>query len=188
MPNLESTPMRLAVLSSSLLALAFAGCQTAPPSPPAASVPHAKLSSSHVDVDNDRTDIFRVLALDGRETIDATDMTPRTVEIDHSELVVAGKPAHVAVDARAFYTNAARRLFWDSMAVKGTIEFTPEADAVYVMRGSLTPDQSSVWIENGATHAIVGNRISIVGRGTANAAAAASAAEQSQASHPIGER
>ena len=168
--------MRLAVLSSSLLALAFAGCQTAPASPPVATLPHAKLTSSHVDVDSDRTDIFRVLAIDGRETIDATDMTPRTVEIDHSELVVAGKPAHVAVDARAFYTNAARRLFWDPMTVKGTIEFTPEADATYVMRGSLTPEAYAVWIENDATHAIVGNRLSVQGRAIAAAAAAASAA------------
>ena len=180
--------MRLVVLSPSLLALAFAGCQSVALNAPVDTVPHAKLSSSHVDVDNDRTDIFRVLAIDGRETIDPTDMTPRSVEIDHSELVAAGKPAHLTVDARAFYTNAARRLFWDPMAVKGTIEFVPEPDVTYVMRGSLTPDLSSVWIENGATHAIVGNRLSAVGRGTAAAAAAASAAELLQASHPIGER
>ena len=168
--------MRLAVLSSSLLALAFSGCQSVPVSPALDTIPHAKLTSSHNDVDNDRTDIFRVLAIDGRETIDATDLSPRSVEIDHSELVAAGKPAHVAVDARAFYSNAARRLFWDPMAVKGTIEFMPEADATYVMRGSLSLEVSSVWIENSATHAIVGNRISMPGRGAAAAAEAASAA------------
>ena len=166
--------MRLPVLSSSVLALActlaFTGCQGVALAPPVDALPHAKLASSHVDVDNDRTDIFRVLAIDGHETIDPTDLSPRSVEIDHSALVAAGKPVHLTVDARAFYTNTARRLFWDPMAVKGTIEFVPAADATYVMRGELTPDKSSVWIEDNATHEPVGRKISVPGRAASSAA------------------
>ncbi|HEY9023155.1 MAG TPA: hypothetical protein VIP05_02565 [Burkholderiaceae bacterium] len=179
--------MRPAALSLSLAMLAVAGCQSVPLAPEAAT-PHARLASSHVDVNDDRTDVFRVLAVDGRDVIDPTDLSSKSVEIDHTHVLVAGRPAHLSVDALAYYTNTARRLFWDAMRVRGTIDFVPAADATYVMRGELTPDRSSVWLEDAATHEVVGQKVSMVGRGIANAQAAASAAERTQASHPIGER
>ncbi len=168
--------MRLAVLSFPFLTLALAGCQGVAPTPDLKTVPHATLVSSHVDVDNDRTDIFRVLEIDGRSAIDPTDLSVKSVEIDHTELVAAGRNAHVAVDALAYYNNTGRRLFWDAMRIKGTIEFVPAPDTTYVIRGSLTPAVSSVWIENGATHQIVGNKVSAPGRGASAAEAAAEAA------------
>jgi hypothetical protein len=161
--------MRLAALSIPLLALA--GCQAFAPAPDLAAIPHTSLTSTHVDVDSDRTDIFRVLEIDGREVIDRTDLSVKGVEIDHRHLVATGRTAHVTVDALAYYGNAARRLFWDSMQVKGTIDFVPAADTVYLVRGSLTPERSSVWIENGATHEVVGSKLSAPGRGAAASAA-----------------
>ena len=122
-----------------------------------------------------------MLEVDGREVIDPTDLSIKSVEVDHSHLVAAGHGARVAVDALAYYGNGARRLFWDSMRIKGTIEFVPVAGATYVVRGALTPERSSVWIENGATHEVVGSKVSAPGRGaaaSAEAAAAASAAGQ----------
>jgi hypothetical protein len=174
--------MRPATLSLSLAVLAFAGCQSAPSAPDVATIPHAKLASSHIDVDKDRTDVFRLLAIDGREVIDSTDLSPRSVEIDHSQLLAAGRPARLTVDALAYYTNTMRRLMWDSMPIKGAIEFVPAADASYVVRGALTPEMSSVWVENAATHEVVG-KVSAPGRGASAAEmarAAASAAAQDE--------
>jgi hypothetical protein len=168
--------MRPAALSLSLIALAFAGCQTTPPAPDPATVPHAKIASSHVDVDGDRTDVFRLLEVEGRDVIDATDLSVKSVEVDHSQLLAAGRTAHLKVDALAFYGNPVRRLAWDAMRIKGTIEFVPLADASYVMRGSLTPELSSVWVENVATHEVVGKKVSAPGRGAAAAEAASAAA------------
>jgi hypothetical protein len=168
--------MRPAALSLSFIALAFAGCQTPSLAPDPATVPHARLASSHVDVDADRTDVFRLLEVDGRDVIDATDLTVKNVEVDHSHLLAAGRPAQLKVDALAYYSNPVRRLAWDAMRIKGTIEFVPVVDASYVVRGSLTPALSSVWIENVATHEVVGKKISAPGRGAAAAEAASAAA------------
>jgi len=179
--------MRPAVLSLSLAVLAVAGCQSVPLASDAAAA-HARLASSHVDVDNDRTDVFRVLAVDGRDVIDPTDMSPKSVEIDHTHVLVAGRPAHLSVDALAYYTNTARRLFWDSMRVRGAIDFVPAADATYVMRGELTPERSSVWLENAATHEVMGQKISAAGRAPTAAAAASAAAAIEDAKPKMGER
>ena len=164
--------MRLAILSFPLLTLALAGCQGVALAPDLKTQPHATLASSHVDVDNDRTDVFRVLEIDGRAMIDPTDMTAKNVEVDHSALLAAGRGTHVAIDALAYYNNTARRLFWDPMHVKGAIDFVPVDGASYVLRGSLTSEQYSVWIENAATHEVVGTKISAPGRASAAAGAA----------------
>ena len=159
--------MRLAVLSIPLLTLALAGCAAFAPLPDIAAMPHATLTNSHVDVDSDRTDTFRVLEIDGRSVFDGTDVNIKNVEIDQHNLVAAGRHARITVDALAFYGNAARRLFWDPMHVKGTIDFVPVADAAYVVRGSVALEVSSVWIEDAATHVVVGNMVSAPGRGAA---------------------
>jgi hypothetical protein len=168
--------MRPAVLSLPFAVLALAGCQSTSLAPDVATIPHATLASSHVDVDVDRTDVFRLLEVDGRDVIDATDLSVKSVEVDHSQLLAAGRTAHLKVDALAFYSNPVRRLAWDAMRIKGTIEFVPAADASYVMRGSLTPELSSVWVENAATHEVVGKKVSAPGRGAAAAEAASAAA------------
>ena len=171
--------MRPVLLSLSLVTLAVAGCQT-PSGPDPATVPHAMLSSSHVDIDSDRTDVFRLLEVDGRDAIDATDLSIKSVEIDHKQLLAAGRATQLKIDALAFYSNPVRRLAWDSMRIKGTIEFVPAVDANYVVRGALTPELSSVWVEDAATHAVVGKKLSAPGR-AASAAEAASAAAAADA-------
>jgi hypothetical protein len=172
--------MRPAFLSLSFVALAVAGCQSTSLAPDVATIPHARIASSHVDVDPDRTDVFRLLEVDGRDVIDATDLSVKSVEIDHTHLLAAGRAAQLKVDALAFYSNPVRRIAWDAMRIKGTIEFVPVADASYVMRGALTPELSSVWVENAATHEVVGKKLSAPGR-AASAAEAASAAAAAEA-------
>lgn len=173
--------MRIAVPSLSFAAaLALAGCQSTSLAPDVATIPHAKITSSHLDVDKDRTDVFRVLAIDGRDAIDPTDMSPKSVEVDHSQLVPAGRATQLKVDALAYYSNVARRMFWDPMHIKGTIDFVPAADASYVVRGELTQEHLSLWLENAATHEVVGKKLHAPGH-AASAAEAASAAQAAEA-------
>ena len=173
--------MRLPVLSIASFTLAFAGCANLAPLPDASTVPHATLASSHIDVDGDRVDLFRYLVVDGHDVIDPTDLSIKSVEIDHHVLLAAGRNAHVDIDALAYYGNGARRLFWDPMHVQGSIDFVPAADASYVVRGTLTPERSTVWVEDSATHQVVGKKVSAPGRGASAAEAAAQAASAAEA-------
>ena len=52
-------------------------------------------------------------------------------------------------------------MFWDPMHVEGAIEFVPVANATYVLRGSVTPEISSVWLENASTHELAGQTVRI---------------------------
>ena len=47
--------------------------------------------------------------------------------------------------------------------VKGVVEFSPEANTKYVVKGELTPDYSVVWIENAESGEVVGDKIEING-------------------------
>ena len=47
--------------------------------------------------------------------------------------------------------------------VDGHIEFTPEPDASYVIKGLLGPERSAVWIENGKTGLQTGDKLLVEG-------------------------
>ena len=165
--------MRLAALSISLLALAFAGCGT--PAPDVATIPHAALAGTHVDATDDRVDTFRTLKIDGTDVLPTTNEPAKQIGVDASNLVTAGRSVHVEIEGMAMYRNTFRRMFWDPMHVQGTVDFVPTANTTYSLHGSITPDVSSVWIENDATHEVVGAKVSATGYGTPSAAGAASA-------------
>lgn len=155
--------MRPAALTLASMILLVAGCQALPD---VAALPHAALSGTHVDADGDRIDTFRALRVDGRDVLPATDEPARLIGVDATQLVPAGRAVHVEIEGLALYRNTMRRLFWDPMHVQGVVDFVPAAGARYSLHGSITPERSSVWIEDDATHAVVGARISAAGRGT----------------------
>ena len=171
--------MRLAAPMISLLALAsaLAGCQALAPAPDLATLPHATVAGTHVDVNGDRVDSFRVLEIDGRSVLPITDQPMKLIGHDATNLVAAGHGVRVDVEAFAAYNNTMRSMFWDPMRAHGIVEFVPAAGARYVVNGSVSPEVSSVWIENAETHQVVGRTISVPGR-AASAADAASAPAQ----------
>jgi hypothetical protein len=170
--------MRLAALTISITAAALAGCQSFAPEPDVTTVPHAAVTDSHIDVNADRVDTFRVLEVGSHRVIDLSDQPAKKIGHDFTNLVAAGRPARLEVEGFAFYNNTVRRMFWDPMHVQGAIEFTPVADARYVVRGKITPELSTVWLENEATHEVVGAKLSAVGRAAPAPEAAASDAAQ----------
>ena len=169
--------MRLAVLTITITAAAaLAGCQSFAPESDTATLPHAAVTDSHVDVNADRVDIFRVLEVNGRRVLDLGDQPIKKIGHDFTYLAAAGRPVRLEVEGLASYNNTMRRLFWDPMHVQGVIEFVPAAGAKYVVHGTITPDLSTVWVENDATHEVVGAKVSAVGHGSPAPADAASAA------------
>ena len=169
--------MRLAALSIPLLTFALAGCQAFAPLPDVATLPHAAIVGTHVDTTSDRVDTFRTVTVNGRSVLPVTDEPYKLVGIDATTLVPAGRSVHVEIEGLAIYRNTVRRLFWDSMHVQGGVDFVPAAEARYSLHGSISPEVSSVWIENDATHEVVGAKVSAVGRGAPPADAASAAAQ-----------
>ena len=163
--------MRLSALSIPFIALALAACAV---EPDLATLPHATIAGTHVDVDGDRFDTFRVLAIDGLRVLPTTDEPVKLIGHDATHLLAAGQGARIEVEGFAFYNNTGHRMFWDPMHAQGVVEFLPVAGATYSVHGTVAPEASSVWIENDATHEAVGRKIVVPGRAASGAAGAAS--------------
>ena len=59
------------------------------------------------------------------------------------------------VVGRTVYAMPARALGSTVYEVKGDIEFSPEQDASYIIKGLLAEEGSSVWVENSSTGEVV---------------------------------
>jgi len=169
--------MRLSASSIPLLFVALAGCQGFGPPPDVSAQPHATIAGTHMPADG-RIDTFRTVAIDGHAVQAYTDEPAKLIGVDEKNLVAAGRPVRVEIEGMAFYSNTVRRLFWSPMRAQGVVEFVPAAGATYSLHGSLAPELSSVWIEDDATHAVIGNKVSVAGQAPAAPADAASAAPQ----------
>ena len=164
--------MRLVALTISTLALALAGCQA---TPDLATLPHATLVGTHLDVDGDRVDTFRVLAIDGLSVLPIVDQPVKLIDHDASNLLQPGQGVRVELEGFAAYYATLHRLAWDPMRAQGVVEFVPVAGARYSVHGSVAPEISSVWIEDDATHQAVSRKVAVPGREASGAAGAASA-------------
>ena len=169
--------MRLIASSTSLLFVALAGCQALGPPPDVSAQPHATIVGTHAASEG-RVDTFRTLAVDGHAVRGYTDEPAKLATVDEKNLVAAGRPVRVEIEGAAFYENSVRRLFWSPMRAQGVVEFVPAAGASYSLHGAIAPEMSSVWIEDDATHAVVGNKISVAGHAAPPADDAASAPAQ----------
>ena len=158
--------MRLAVLTIPTLILALAGCQA---TPDLATLPHATLAGTHVDVDGDRVDTFRAVAIDGHNVLPLTDQPVKLIGHDTTDLLHVGQPVRVEIEGYAAFYSTLHRMAWDSMHAQGVVEFVPVAGASYSVHGAVAPEASSVWIEDNATHEAVGRKISVPGRAASGA-------------------
>jgi hypothetical protein len=170
--------MRLAASSIPLLFVVLAGCQSLGPPPDVSALPHATVVDTHVVAEGGRTDVFRTVGIAGHSVQAYTDEPSKLIGVDAKNLVAAGAPLRLEVEGMAFYSNSVRRLFWSPMRAQGVVEFVPDAGATYSVHGTLALELSQVWVENDATHQVVGNKISVVGQAPAAPAEAASAAAE----------
>ncbi len=158
--------MRLAALTISTLILTLAGCQA---TPDLATLPHATLAGTHVDVDGDRVDTFQAVSINGRNVLPISSEPVKLIGHDTTALLAAGQAVHVEVESYAAFYGTLHRMAWDPMRAKGVVEFVPTAGASYSVHGAVAPDVSSVWIEDDATHQPVGAKVSVPGRAASGA-------------------
>lgn len=152
--------MRPTALLLPTILLALAGCAA----PDLATLPHATVSGTHVALDVDRFDTFRVLGIDGTPVLPHVDQPVKLLGQDAHHLVPPGHAVRLEVEGFAFYRNTAHRMFQDSMRAHGVIEFVPAVDGHYALHGSIAPEASAIWLEDEATHQRVGNTITVPGR------------------------
>lgn len=153
--------MRLIAPALLSVALGLAGCTALPD---LAKLPHATVVGTHVNVDGDRYDTFRVLAIDGMPALPDVDQPVKLIGQDITSLLKPGQPVRLEVEGFAFYKSTGHRFLWDAMRAHGTIEFVPDAGATYALRGAVAPEVSSIWLEDESTHQRVGKKISAPGR------------------------
>jgi hypothetical protein len=147
--------MRLRGLPSLLAGLALAACQTLPDTGLRANV-----ADSHRDAGEGRVDTFRVTEIDGHPIGRVGTSEPaKSIGVDAVNPLVAGRSVHVEFEGLARFGNPAKTFFWDPMRVEGAVDFVPEADVRYVVRGEVGGTEgSSVWLEDDRTHAVIGRK------------------------------
>jgi len=91
----------------------------------------------------------------------ATEIPDSPVAVERQ--VPAAKPTSLQIVGRTEYAAPILVLTNPVYQVKGSIDFTPEANKRYVVKGELSEARSSVWLEDAQTQQIVGNKILIEG-------------------------
>jgi len=150
--------------------LALAACQGLGGGAEEASRPHATVTGSHLDDGNGRVDTFSVTEIDGHP-IGRRDDPEKTLGVDATNRIDAGRQVHIEFEGRARYWNPAKTLFWDPHLVEGSVDFVPAANARYVVRGEITPEGSSVWLEDDASHEVIVRKFMAAPKPTAPAPA-----------------
>lgn len=105
-----------------------------------------------VDVDNVRFATRR--ASEGRGAL---------MLLQKVERRIPATPVKVEIVARTAYAMPIMAMTGTVYQVKGKVEFTPERDKSYVVRGKLGPSYCAVWIEEEAGGTMVGEKIEVNG-------------------------
>jgi hypothetical protein len=155
---------RIASMGLLLAAAALLGGCAAPVKlvPEGYSGPTATLSDSIYQESGSKGRVFAAVEVDAQAIPSALDATRRASAGRGFSLVMAGdgraviaRPMRVKLVAShitaAPIHEFALRASGEFHSVEGTVDWTPQAGKSYVVRGSLQPTGSSVWIEENAT-------------------------------------
>jgi hypothetical protein len=148
----------------------ISGCASyGPPAPIDFKGPTTSLKETVKLYDASKADFFILESIDGQR-VDNSVRKTRTANYGRGlnamapammEQVIPAKPASFKVMGRTEYSAPIQALTHPVYEVSGSVEFTPEADKAYVIKGELGKDYSAVWIEEESTHTIVGNKIEL---------------------------
>mgnify|MGYP000070029680 FL=1 len=72
---------------------------------------------------------------------------------------IAAQKINIQLLGRTHYAAPILALTNTVYEIKGDVEFTPQANKVYVVKGVLSADYSAIWLEEQGTGNIVGNKI-----------------------------
>ena len=140
----------------------FAGCATYEPVPKDYTGPTALIRDSGFSEDGTKAQMFAVMEIDGNRVMNAflasanashgrgsaltTVFPERTVKIVPMRLKLQGSHA-TGAPIHAMASQLAGTFF----SVEGTVDFTPQPGARYVVKGDLKKERASVWVEDMAT-------------------------------------
>ncbi|HEX4511178.1 MAG TPA: hypothetical protein VH328_13905 [Burkholderiaceae bacterium] len=147
-----------------LAGIALAGCESprlddnAPPA-------QAVVAGSHVDDAAAGIETFRVDAIAGRP-MGRMDDPSKTLGVDARYSVDAGRLVRVEFEGLMRYSNPLYALIRGTQRVEGSVEFTPKPNARYVVRGHIDAQGSAAWLEDDATHEMIGQKFTAVPKPT----------------------
>jgi len=152
--------------------LLLAGCASVSPSiPDNYSGPCATLKDSALIRGRTKADMFVAETLNG-EAIENSILQSKRASAGRGfslktgiieRQIVAGKPLRVGLKARTVHAAPILALAGTVYQVTGEVEFTPQPDAKYVVRGKFSEDYSAIWIEDAASKEVVGKKIEVNG-------------------------
>lgn len=159
------------IFIAALASLAFSGCVSFyQPIPENYDGPVSTIKSSATHYSQSKADLFYLSKLNGNQlyssmnaTRDATyghgfRLITKLVDID-----VPSVSSVFSIVGRTEYAAPIQALTGTVYQVKGDVQFLPEPDVSYVVKGKLGEQNSSVWIENESTGEIVGEKVEIEG-------------------------
>jgi hypothetical protein len=163
--------LKFATMALAAAAAMLGGCTTQPSVlPKDYSGPTAVIADSSYDYSKRKSDFFYVNAIDGKPVANALDNTARmnqgrglAQQVQGSERRVEPKATVFHIVGSTHYAAPILAMAGTSYYVDGDVTFTPVAGAAYVVKGSLGPDYSAVWIENKENGHQVGNKLIIKG-------------------------
>jgi hypothetical protein len=149
-------------VSSLLLVLFLAACASYEPVPKEYTGPTATVRDTGFAEDGTKAQMFAVTEIDGNRIMNAfwasmiashgrgasltTVFPERKVKSAPMKVTLRGSHA-TGAPIHALASQMAGTFF----AVEGVVDFTPQAGSIYVVKGELKKEKSSVWIEDAAT-------------------------------------
>ena len=161
--------MKLSHASTLTIALLIAGCASFQPSlPEGYAGPKASIRDTAKIHSSSKADLFYLKTVDERQLRDShlvtiqanqgrgASLTPKMQTHD-----VPAKPTKFSVVGITHYGAPILAMTNPVYEAKGVVEFAPEDKKTYVVRGSLSAEVSTVWIEEDGTGRVVGNKVEV---------------------------
>lgn len=161
--------MRRTALAA-VLATFVSSCLTNPV-PEGYSGPLAKIEDTYASRAERSIDVFFLDSVNGKKLENAlTATTSRNAgrgfamePVGYARDVPAAA-ATFSIVGRTHYAAPILELTNTVYEVKGDVNFAPEPNHTYIVRGTLGPDTSAVWIEDAQTKTVIGNKIEVKGK------------------------
>lgn len=141
----------------------LSGCASHPTVPEGYTGPVARLDDSATRLDVGKADIFFLSHVDGRRIESSLLATRRASYGQGNYLRPVLLENRVPAELHTFtivgmteYAMPIRAILGKVHYVKGDVVFSPKDNGNYVVKGKLTQQESSIWIEDAATGEIVG--------------------------------
>ncbi|MGO9443869.1 MAG: hypothetical protein ACLPXB_03725 [Thiobacillaceae bacterium] len=132
--------------------------------------PKATIEDSVKTYSSSKADFFYVSQVDGAEIENSRNKTllvNRGRGMDMSPVVlhhdIPARPIALSIVGRTEYAAPILALTSDVYEVKGVIEFTPEPNKKYIVRGELGDTYSAVWVEDESTNSLVDKKVEVKG-------------------------